>query len=67
MPYKYFVNTLFKLKNNFCPSFPWIPTQKESENVIKKELTTKHFMLEATNLHQLRKSYTIPGCDGWDI
>ena len=32
---KYLVNTLLKLKNNFCPSFPWTFTQTERENAKK--------------------------------
>ena len=49
IPYKYLVNKLFKLKNNFCPSFPWTFTQKECENTIKQIIYDKTQYVWATN------------------
>ena len=65
--YTYTLNTLTKLKNYFCPSFPGNLTQKEYEHAQKKESTKKHCMFRATNLHQPRTFYTHDVGDMGDI
>ena len=66
VPYKYLVNTLLKLRNYFCPSFPRYFTHftQECENSTTKRNYDKHSMFRATNLHQPRKFYTAAGDDG---
>ena len=44
--FKYFVNALFKVKNNFCPSFPWTFIQKEHKIKPKKDLRQNTVCLE---------------------
>ena len=66
IPYKCLVNTLLKLKNNFCPTVSWIFTQK-SVKMQQKRIYDKTPYVWSKQITPAKKKYTAAGCDGWDI
>ena len=64
LPYKYLINTLLNSTITFALHLHEILHKMNMKMLPQKEFTTKHRMFRATNLHQPRKAYTTPGCDG---